>query len=127
MKKILVCAFLLAFGLAVVLSYSAEARSGCCSHHGGVCGCMCCDGSSLSVKCAPYYPECTEYPKFKSSYTTDDVSEKEVVFVGSKNSNKYHRLSCIWAHKINPENLIGFKSKKDAKKYRYVPCKVCNP
>lgn len=36
----------------------AEARSGCCSHHGGVCGCGCCDGSSLSAKCAPYYPWC---------------------------------------------------------------------
>ena len=35
-----------------------EARSGCCSHHGGVCGCGCCDGSSLSSTCAPYYPQC---------------------------------------------------------------------
>jgi len=34
------------------------ARSGCCSHHRGVCGCSCCDGSSLSSTCAPYYPEC---------------------------------------------------------------------
>lgn len=37
-----------------------EARSGCCSHHGGVCGCGCCDGTSLSAKCAPYYPACNE-------------------------------------------------------------------
>jgi len=36
-----------------------EARSGCCSHHGGVCGCGCCDGSDLSATCAPYYPECS--------------------------------------------------------------------
>lgn len=37
----------------------AQARSGCCSHHGGVCGCgCCCDGSGLSAKCAPYYPKC---------------------------------------------------------------------
>ncbi len=34
------------------------ARSGCCSHHGGVCGCGCCDGTSLSSTCAPYYPNC---------------------------------------------------------------------
>lgn len=33
-------------------------RSGCCSHHGGVCGCGCCDGTSLSTTCAPYYPQC---------------------------------------------------------------------
>src|SRR5436189_1994999 len=37
---------------------TADARSGCCSHHGGVCGCGCCDGSPLSSTCAPYYPEC---------------------------------------------------------------------
>ncbi|MCK5123453.1 MAG: hypothetical protein KAQ87_04915 [Candidatus Pacebacteria bacterium] len=37
----------------------AEARRGCCSWHGGVCGCRCCDGSSLSAKCAPYYPSCS--------------------------------------------------------------------
>ena len=27
---------------------------------GGVCGCGCCDGSSLSATCAPYYPECNQ-------------------------------------------------------------------
>ncbi|MDP3043040.1 MAG: hypothetical protein Q8N21_01425 [bacterium] len=38
---------------------TAEARSGCCSWHGGVCGCSCCDGTSLSATCAPYYPWCS--------------------------------------------------------------------
>lgn len=37
-----------------------DARSGCCSHHGGVCGCGCCDGTGLSNTCAPYYPECSQ-------------------------------------------------------------------
>jgi len=41
---------------------SVEARSGCCSHHSGVCGCGCCDGSSLSATCLPYYPECIRRP-----------------------------------------------------------------
>jgi len=36
------------------------ARSGCCSHHGGVCGCGCCDGIPLSSTCAPYYPQCSQ-------------------------------------------------------------------
>lgn len=42
----------------IFLPKNTEARSGCCSHHGGVCGCRCCDGSSLSSTCAPYYPSC---------------------------------------------------------------------
>ncbi len=45
----LVCCFILATAAV------SEARSGCCSHHGGVCGCACCDGSPLSARCAPYY------------------------------------------------------------------------
>ena len=47
---------LIIFFLSVNL---VSARSGCCSHHGGVCGCGCCDGSALSNTCAPYYPECS--------------------------------------------------------------------
>ncbi|MCK5474336.1 MAG: hypothetical protein KAI53_02935 [Candidatus Aenigmarchaeota archaeon] len=35
----------------VFTSNDAEARRGCCSHHGGVCGHACCDGSPLSSKC----------------------------------------------------------------------------
>lgn len=51
----------------------AEARSGCCSHHRGVCGCRCCDGTALSAKCAPYYPSCNTAPvllKEPESYPT---------------------------------------------------------
>lgn len=51
------------FALAVLLAVGsfqiAEARSGCCSWHGSVCGCGCCDGTPLSSTCAPYYPECS--------------------------------------------------------------------
>lgn len=45
--------------LAITFSQPAFARSGCCSHHGGVSGCGCADGSPLSSTCAPYYPQCT--------------------------------------------------------------------
>jgi hypothetical protein len=44
--------------LLLIVSKTTYARSGCCSHHGGVCGCGCCDGSPLSATCAPYYPGC---------------------------------------------------------------------
>jgi len=46
---------------------------------------------------------------------------------GSKNSNKYHRPTCKWAQKINPNNLVKFNSPEAAKKAGYVPCKVCKP
>ncbi len=49
------------FLLTVVLMFPfiTSARSGCCSHHSGVCGCSCCDGTPLSSTCLPYYPECS--------------------------------------------------------------------
>lgn len=46
------------FSGTILFPKSIEARSGCCSHHGGVCGCGCCDGTGLSSTCAPYYPNC---------------------------------------------------------------------
>lgn len=50
--------------LATLLFFSipniSYARSGCCSWHGGVCGCQCCDGTPLSDTCAPYYPGCSQ-------------------------------------------------------------------
>lgn len=53
--------FIIFFFVLIILSFNPptlEARSGCCSHHGGVCGCSCCDGTPLSSTCAPYYPSC---------------------------------------------------------------------
>lgn len=50
--------FVFLFFSLIFLPKNIEARSGCCSHHSGVCGCRCCDGSSLSATCAPYYPSC---------------------------------------------------------------------
>ena len=50
-----------------------EARSGCCSWHGGVCGCSCCDGTPLSATCAPYYPNCNEETVPPPTTTTTTV------------------------------------------------------
>ena len=57
-KSLIFSAIILVFSLSLISG--AEARSGCCSHHSGVCGCGCCDGSSLSATCAPYYPSCNQ-------------------------------------------------------------------
>lgn len=48
----------LAIALALTVVASASAHPGCCSHHAGVCGCACCDGTPLSATCLPYYPGC---------------------------------------------------------------------
>ena len=52
--------FIFLFVFSLIFPTRLFARSGCCSHHGGVCGCGCCDGTSLSTTCAPYYPQCSQ-------------------------------------------------------------------
>lgn len=56
MKKISVLLCILTF--LTITATPAFAHSGCCSHHGGVSGCGCADGTPFSSTCAPYYPEC---------------------------------------------------------------------
>jgi hypothetical protein len=55
-KKLIV---LILFLPLFIFTPKVSAHSGCCSSHGGVCGCGCCDGTPLSSTCAPYYPECS--------------------------------------------------------------------
>lgn len=68
--------FLLFFVLFPAINI--EARRGCCSHHGGVCGCRCCDGTPLSAKCAPYYPHCyaKPAPKYEPPVVEEPVLEE---------------------------------------------------
>lgn len=56
-KKLLLYSLIL-LGI-LFITPSIEARQGCCSWHGGVCGCGCCDGTGLSATCLPYYPGCS--------------------------------------------------------------------
>ena len=69
---------------------NTEARRGCCSWHGGVCGCRCCDGTPLSSKCAPYYPSCYKSTNTVAPTVTPGIQKVETVkdscteeFIGS--------------------------------------------
>jgi len=70
MRKILLMSFLLALCFAA----SAQAQRGCCSHHGGVCGCVCCDGSPLSDACRPFFPCGGSTPTAPSLLTASAIS-----------------------------------------------------
>lgn len=43
------------------------------------------------------------------------------VFVGSKNSDKYHLPTCSWARRIKPANRVCFSSEEDARSKGYTP------
>lgn len=50
-----------------------------------------------------------------------------VSYIGNKNSKKFHLPDCQWAEKISPRNRVYFKSRDEAIKAGYEPCKVCRP
>jgi hypothetical protein len=43
-------------------------------------------------------------------------------YIGSKESNNYHEVNCKWVKKIKKENIIEFKTIKEAEDAGYKPC-----
>jgi len=78
MKKTLILLIVILFLFIAIPFIRLEARQGCCSHHGGVCGCRCCDGTPLSAKCAPYYPACNSLPVVEPTPQPQPEPEPEV-------------------------------------------------
>lgn len=50
-------------------------------------------------------------------------NKEDCLYVGSKNSNTYHKPDCKFAKKIKPENLICYKSESEVKDLK--PCNTC--
>ena len=54
-------------------------------------------------------------------------SLKQYAYVGSSESDKYHRPTCRWTSKINDGNLVHFDSAEEAQAAGYEPCGTCKP
>lgn len=65
-------------------------------------------------------------PKPKPKPSAPSVP-KDGAYIGSINSDKYHKKGCRWEKKIKYANRIGFKDKADARKQGYKPCGTCKP
>jgi micrococcal nuclease len=52
-------------------------------------------------------------------------SEKKKIYLGNRNSKRFHISSCKYAGKINAKNKIQFSSKWDAFYQGYAPSKKC--
>lgn len=59
------------------------------------------------------------------SKPVNDLPNLPALYVGSKNSDKYHKSDCKWAKKIKSSNKITFKSSAIAISNGYSPCKTC--
>lgn len=64
----------------------------------------------------------TNYNKNTNSFESDSGN-----YIGSANSNKFHKSTCRFAKNIKNNNKVSFKSRSEAIDQGYTPCKVCNP
>jgi outer membrane biosynthesis protein TonB len=48
-------------------------------------------------------------------------------YVGSSDSDKYHKPKCRWTKEINDENLVHFDTEEEAAAAGYKPCGTCKP
>lgn len=64
-------------------------------------------------------------PSTAARVNPSTVTGAGCVFVGSKNSDKYHLPTCTFAKRIKPENIVCFKSAEDAVTKGYQPDKSC--
>jgi len=65
----------------------------------------------------------SEAPSFESAVS--GVRSTKEMFVGSKNSNVYHRPDCASAKRIKEENKVWFSSVEEAEKKGYRPARSC--
>lgn len=55
----------------------------------------------------------------------ESVATSSSVYVGSKNSDRYHLPWCSGAQRINEENMIVFNTKAEAENAGYEPAANC--
>lgn len=96
----------------IVLLLFAEpsfGERGCCSHHGGVCGGRCCDGTSLSMKCGGGTQLSKEalMVKPKETYLGDAIEENKLYSIADGN---YFEL--LFKHGV-PVKISEFTFEKD--------------
>ena len=51
----------------------------------------------------------------------------QYAYVGSSESDKYHKPTCRWTGNINDGNLVHFDSEDEAAASGYSPCGTCKP
>ncbi|MFZ5982567.1 MAG: Ada metal-binding domain-containing protein [Patescibacteria group bacterium] len=64
-------------------------------------------------------------PAIETASGVSNAIPTDCLFVGSKNSTKYHLPTCSSAKRIKPENIVCFKSDQEALSSGYEPSKDC--
>lgn len=63
----------------------------------------------------------------ETTQTEKETENKEIVYVGNKNSKKFHKENCESVFAMNEKNKEYLHGRKDALVKGYSPCNNCNP
>lgn len=74
--------------------------------------------SQVESTAKPLSQEISSEPK--AGETNQNQQTEKCLYVGSRNSNKYHLSTCAVAKRIKPENKVCFASKEEAEKRGYI-------
>lgn len=58
---------------------------------------------------------------------TFNVATTTYKYIGNKKTKVYHKINCRYVKLIKNSNRVYFKTKLQAQKAGYRPCKVCKP
>lgn len=127
--KIIIAA---AFILVAVLSFEAGMMKGKNAQQKAVVvnaagdNSACQASSNQPARASNLSPEAAKTPQSNVIPTQNSADlPTNCVYIGSKNSNKYHMPNCRWARNIKPENRVCFSSENDAQLKGYQPDKNC--
>lgn len=70
---------------------------------------------------------CTPNQQLQAPQEPQSQNIVDYTYIGSKNSDKYHKKNCRWVEKIEEENAVYFNSKEEAVQAGYKPCGTCKP
>lgn len=87
------------------------------------------DWTSKTTKVSNNKKTSTNVTKLSNSFS-ENTNSKDITigkYVASANSDKFHKNTCRFAKNIKDNNKLSFKSRSDAIKQGYSPCKLCNP
>ncbi|NQV00654.1 MAG: hypothetical protein HQ537_00825 [Parcubacteria group bacterium] len=70
----------------------------------------------------PITDQTTQTASIQQTVSETNQSKEQGIFVGSKNSNKYHWPNCSFAKRISEENQIWFSSEAEAQAAGYIRC-----
>lgn len=88
----------------------------------------CSSGSSQSNDKKPSSEKSTWYDEdVEDEEIDDEISREDARYAASKNSNKYHRLSCRYVDQIIAENIVYYEYEYQATNDGKEPCSACKP